>query len=289
MWIHHDSKKSLLKFRRKIGASRLYLFTKRILSFVLPACIIGGVGVLLMNLNLFYIQNIEVESLGDESLKYVTSNDVQLELVDYIGQRLFKVNLDEVQHQIRNEFAFVSQVYVTKKFPNSLVVRIVERQPAIIINSPGEVPSGDALDSEVPNDKYIVGTKGVVLDDCVHRDSLCSNLPECNICSSSEDIIIGQIPLILELDSVLQIVSGIKDMGLIAKTNSIPKSHVIVVELDDATQIIFSTKSDIDEQLDIFEYTRENLLLQGKTYKEIDLRFERPIVRVDKYTDWMTE
>ena len=58
---------------------------------------------------------------------------------------------------------------------------------------------------------------------------------------------------------------------------------------EDGTRAIFSVGTPISQQVNLLEYTKENLALKGKKYKELDFRYEQPVMRVDKYTDWVTE
>ena len=56
-------------------------------------------------------------------------------LVDYIGLRLYKINIHSVENKIKDKFPFVRDVYVSKGFPNSISVRIDERRPVLLITS----------------------------------------------------------------------------------------------------------------------------------------------------------
>ena len=69
----------------------------------------------------------------------------------------------------------------------------------------------------------------------------------------------------------------------------VPENDVVVVLFEDETRAVFSLRKSVEDQIDQFEYTKENLLLEGKTFKELDFRYDKPVLRVDKYSEWMLE
>lgn len=250
--------------------SKIQLFWRRFGGAILAIAILSALGFIMFNLNLFYVQKFEVESLGEGDLKYIDQEDVNDLLVDYIGERIFEVDTSAVESVLKNSLSYIDEVYVSKRVPNSLQVRIVERAPTLKL-SKGE-------------DIYLIDSDGLVLEDCMVKNSKCGDVPIVKVSYYTSEINVGEQPFITEIDEIIQIIQKQSELGVEITQILVPESGVIYAILDDSTRVIFSAVDDVFDQINLYSYTRENLLLKNEGFKEIDMRFDRPVVRVDKYT-----
>jgi hypothetical protein len=257
------------KISRNIKSS-LQLFWKKFGGAVIAIVILGFLGFVMFNLNLFFVQNFEVTSFDEDNLRYIDSEEVEDFLVGYIGKRIFDVDNSSIEKELKENYSYIYEVYVTKRVPNTLQIRIVERKPTL------KLKSGDQV--------YLMDIDGFILDDCLKSESHCGDFPVVEASYYSGQIQIGQKPFITEIDEIIEILDSQSEIGVNVSEVIIPALGVISVSFDDSTRAVFSVDDDINEKIGVYTYTRENLMLKNELFKEIDLRFDRPVVRVDKYT-----
>lgn len=247
------------------------------------------IGYGIANLNIFFIQNFEVEGFAGKEIQFINSEAVKDSLDTYYGQRLFLVNTEEIANSLKKEFAFIDTLYVTKHVPDTIKVRIVERTPYLVLGRldnntlfPEVVSAIYENALLIDKDRYIVGT-------CSIEGQLCEKLPVCLFLDSPDSYQPGDTVYFAELDEIIALDGLFSRIDIKPEGYAVPETKIIVVAFEDGTRAIFSLDRSLEEQVSSFEYTRENLALEGKTYLEIDFRYDRPVMRVDKYTSWVTE
>ncbi|MBN1617844.1 FtsQ-type POTRA domain-containing protein [Candidatus Dojkabacteria bacterium] len=276
------SKNVLVVFWRKFS----YFPLIRNFKYLWILAIAIGLFFFISRLNLFYIETINVESLNGDKLTYLDSEELEDQVVDYLGVNFFEVDTTKIEKQISNDNSFVKNVYVTKRFPSTITVRIEERQPIVVLTS----KFGQNLGvEETENESFLTSVDGYILASCSNNEQLCQNLPKCALFNDPSDIKIGKKPYISVLEEIIAIEDFFNEKGIDIVKLSNPESTVIVAEFDDSTHGIFTSKSSISAQLNSYFLTRQALVVEGISFKEIDVRYDRPVYRVDKYTEWMTE
>lgn len=251
---------------------------------VIIVVLVLSVGYLVFNLNIFYVEDITVTPLTEKSFRYIDDEEIEDFLLSYIGKRIFSISTSKVETDVYNQFAFSDEVYVSKRFPNKLQVRIVEREPVLYVET--SVNNQDQSDT---SPGYLIDKNLYVLSSCLNYSKRCEELPSCKMSIELTDSNIGSQISQKIVKDVIDLNRQFKSRDVKVEQFMIPESHVIIVIIDDSTRAIFSDKKDLTDQFDDYLYTRENLVLKGESYKEIDMRYDRPVVRVDKYTEWMTE
>ena len=261
----------------------------KVLKLVIIAGLVGAVGYALANLNIFYIQEFEVEGFAGESLVYIDPDDVESELSEYYGERLFLVSTDDIADSLSSSLPFIKKVYVTKHAPDSIQASIIEREPVLVIGPMTfKTLFPPSVESVFKHAALIDGERTVIAT-CVDEEDICAGLPVCLFSDTPESYELGDDVFFAELDEIIDLDSLFDEIGMSPTGYAVPEPNVVVVSFEDSSRAIFSLEAPLDEQVVSFEYTRENLALEGKKYKELDFRYERPVMRVDKYTVWMTE
>jgi len=236
-----------------------------------------------------YVETIDVTGLQDNSLTYIAPEAVQKALIDSLGKRIFFVSPNQIEKQVKTEFPFAQEVYASKRIPDTLVVRIVERDPVLTVRFVDVTHMfSSSLDVEPDSDMLIDG-EGIVLSTCTASLEFCSDHPLCLVTQPWGTLTPGDTYFFSELESVVEMQALLQKLGIEARAFAVPMKDTIVVMFEDGTRAIFSVGTPISQQVNLLEYTKENLALKGKKYKELDFRYEQPVMRVDKYTDWVTE
>lgn len=265
----HKRTGKISSFLTKIRRSKFYGISKTISTILAISAVI----LFIFNLNIFYIEDVQVSPFEQKSFTYIEMEEIEKCLLDCVGERIFWVDIDKISQGVLKKSPFVSEVYVSKKFPNIISVKIIERVPTLKV--------------QAENGVFMIDKDLIVLSKCDKYPATCQELPNCEF--TSQKLEVGENINSAELESIEQIQESLSDMDIKAEKFWIPEEKIIVVELKTKSRIIISTQKDLYKQSKEFQYTHENLLLQDKKYKEIDLRYDRPVIRFDKYTEWVTE
>lgn len=111
-----DKKKKLNKKRKK-----------RILRFLIVLAIIGII-IFLLNSNFFAIKKVEVNNnskISKEELEEIAN------FQDY--KNIFWINTRKIEKEIQNNSAYVEEVEVSRKLPNTAVITLKERIPKYML------------------------------------------------------------------------------------------------------------------------------------------------------------
>jgi len=207
-------------------------------------------------------------------------------LLTYEGKRIFSVSTKEVHKLIVDNNPFVHSVYVSKRIPDSLVVRIVEKDPMAVvregdINLLEQVCAGPILDTD-----FVINSDGTIITDCSENMRACVRVPllVVNHLESNTEVLLNP----QRWEELFDLVSSLAFFKYDVVGYGLADSDVVVVSFSDSTRGVFSLEA-VETAVGSYGDTREALVLEGKSFKEIDVRFERPVVRVDKYLDWVFE
>ncbi len=139
------------KFQKIKVRKKLYNISRGVAIFIIIVAL-----VLLTNRIISFFQNTHIfgkNSIIVQGNKFLSVNDI-LQSADIVNiKNIFKVNLKEVEKKLEMH-PRIKEVYVKKKLPNYLVIKIREREPVALINI-----KKDFLYKiyEVDNDGYIIG------------------------------------------------------------------------------------------------------------------------------------
>ncbi|MBN2100526.1 FtsQ-type POTRA domain-containing protein [Candidatus Dojkabacteria bacterium] len=280
---------NLIKIYRKIKTTLIFKILKVILLILFAALVLY----LISNLNIFFIDTVEIRSPNVKdsgkdnasALTYIDEQDIRDIVEEHIGQRIFLVDNQQIQDDLSSRFSFIKEVYVSKRFPSTLSVKIIERTPLIKI-----VANNEEQTSDDEQNCILIDDQNKILTDCNELPNVAAGLPTCEVTLLNSKEIASTYRSI-EVESLIKILEEIKEQNIDLNVlkSFIPQSHVVVLVFEDNTRAVFTTDKAVNDQISDFITTRENLVLKNKSYKEIDLRYERPVIRVDKYTDWVTE
>ncbi|MCD6094419.1 FtsQ-type POTRA domain-containing protein [bacterium] len=122
--------KIYFRYRRK---KRVILNSHRGLDFVLILIFIFVLGWFLFKTPYFSIKKADI--LKDScSLSSCFNTGVDREIKKFIDKRnnFFLLNLNELSYNIKSKFPWIREVEVKKKFPDAVLIRIINRKPVAI-------------------------------------------------------------------------------------------------------------------------------------------------------------
>ncbi len=190
--------------------------------------------------------------------RFVNQTDLKsLVRSNTFGKNLIFLDKSNLTYDILNSFQGARQVKVSKRFPSTLNLVVVERKPfAVIYNT--------------KNENYLVDEDGYVLG---FADPSTKDLPKILY---NEEIKIGSfiprhlVPLYLEILTVSN-EEGMKVSSISANSNyvSVYANNVLA---------LFSFEKDRGNSIRVLSKLLQQLAVEGKKPKKIDLRFDKVIV-----------
>lgn len=267
---------------RKLQSVKFLSFFKLLFASLLVIAVVE----LLLHMNLFYIEKITVEPYEGLSFMYIDENLIHDSVLYFEGKRIFSVKTRDVSEMVMRSDPFISHVYVSKRLPSELIIRIVERESAAVvregnINQIEQVCAGPILENDIAID-----SSGKKIAQCNENMRACVKLPL--FVFSTLDFQVDTILPSEKLKKLFNFVTELKEKNVKVQGFGLVTGDTVVVSFFDSTRGIFSL-DDINAGLFDYLEARESLLLEGKAFREIDVRFERPVVRVDKYSEWVVE
>ena len=205
------------------------------------------------------INNVEIsgteEYVGVNDLKYMLENKLY-------EQNLFTLNTNELKLNILDNFLGAKNVEISKKFPNKIIVNVIERKPIAL------------LDSSTDENMYLIDEDGYVLGQAGE------SLSGFTIINFEGDVRVGQFidASIIPVSAEILKKSGEMEIKL---TSMSFNSKYVKVYVANGAEVYLSTSKDIEKSLSAVAQIIKNIALEGKVLKKIDLRYDKVIVLYD--------
>jgi len=236
-------KKSLTKFPHII---------KRVLIFTL------SIGILFLTLffidTSFRVTEIEVRGLPqDMAIKGISI---------YKDQNLFFLSIQDIEEKIRRENPYVIEITVKRVFPHTLQISLTSASPIAVFNG------GDGY-------FYLSGEGRILYKKREMNESfpIIRYYQKMDYYSKSA----GDTISFKDVLCSLFFLKASQNSGLKIDSIDIDGLHMIVLHIKDKN-IFFTTEKDQNQQAYELEKIIHRFKIEGKEFKNIDLRFDRPIV-----------
>lgn len=230
--------------------------------FLIVVIIVG----ILMFSNFFSIKRAVV--LGNERIR---NEDIENILKDAISGKRFYVfsagniiliNDGKIKKKILDEMPLVENVEVKRMLPNSLKIRISERQPFAIWETAGK--------------KYLIDSKGVIAYEI--KDNNTNNLPIIYDRQNKAVEIKGEATFPQQINFIRNILDSLKrETNLEVESVSLPNAlgFEIDVKIKDGFLIYFNTERSVESQIRDLKSTLEKQITDKKSaIQYVDLRVE---------------
>lgn len=252
--------KRKIKRRKKRGNFKFFIrrHTPNFFGFLKAIVLISVLVVLLHFLLLsgyFSIREVTVEG----AQRFVNAEDVkQIAASSSLDKNIFVYNATDLAANLKDNFLGANDILVTRKYPKTINVKVIERQPIAIIFK-------DELE------QFLVDKDGYVLG---YTSPENTNLPKIHY---KEDISVGLfidknlVPIYSELTSLLQL-EGIKVSSL-----SFHPKH-ISFSLNAGEHILIGLEKNMLEAVKALSALLKQADVENKVIQRIDLRYDKVIV-----------
>lgn len=222
---------------------RLILFLKRLRFILLLSIFILGISLVIVNVT-------TIKKIETKGINAVVSIDP-----DILPNNLLFFPSERVRQLLKAEYPFIFDVNVEKKYPNTLVLNIITRDPIARIDTSGRTMT--------------VAEDGIVLADTKSGEYPIIYVPSVPLSAgiqiSRSDVrnalaFLAQMPQDEDIQSIL-----IDDAGVLRVT--LPASLVVLSPIRDGRESARTLQSVLT-----------GFRIKGSIPKVIDLRFEQPVV-----------
>lgn len=230
-----------MKKKKKVIAR----FFKKLLLFVSTTALIVGL-VIFLKSDFFSIKQIACQFNGG-----VCPMEVRLELMSlFQGKNILAVSTQALADQLQLKYPNFKSLKIEKKFPQALAVKIEKRSPQAVVQKGEEF--------------FVVDDQGFVLG----REPI-AGLPVILFAGSLDQP---------ELVWTTNLLKKMETDSFEPKKTQIISAFNIEVVLAQELLVIFTSKKEIDFQLDSLHFIFSRAKIEGRKIKKIDLRFDKPVV-----------
>lgn len=204
--------------------------------------------------NFFLIKNIEVES--EKNFLLTNKNEI-------INKSLLLLDTDKISEKIINENYLVKTAKVEKIWPSKLKITISLYEPcaSLIVN----------------NGFFNLSCDGRILQ---KSRNMIQYLPVINYYQklNNNSFQTGDWIDYKDIRHVLFFINKLNEISIKVLTVDIKGQDMLVFNLIDDKKVIFSNSKDQDIQDYQLELIIKQFKIEGRNYKKIDLRFDKPII-----------
>lgn len=235
------------------------------LSFFLLVLFLVAVFILLKS-ELFSIKQVVVSSSPDCG----SADEIKKE------SKLLNRNFFDIQGNLtpdlQQKFVCIKKVNISKSFPNTLTLDIIERKEAAkLLVIPLEASRSSVA---TPSAQWVVDDEGVIFSSQAKEQSLAQLM-----------IFDGDLKLGGRLDgnlivNSLEVLSFLQFLNL--NTNQVKIFPDYSLVIDGGARIVFDLTKDIKRQLASLQLIMEGAKIEERKMDYIDLRFDKPIVKYSK-------
>lgn len=217
--------------------------------------------------SIFIVKNVAVVSSLGGDLDYVDESAISG--ISYLqsSPKYFSFNNHKTIEEVKALNTFVKEVFVVKDFPNSLYIYVTERIPLVTLE----------IDKKVC---VLLDTEGFVLD---RVENNCSDLTKRfkTIYLKSDnpkiEFIKGTTSTYFQMELITNILKVMNSYKLSIQNIQI-KDNISIFTTNKNISYVFSFNQDLTPQLARFVSVLNELEKKTYKYKQIDLRFSRPVL-----------
>lgn len=198
-----------------------------------------------------------------KKIKIVGSKINIFGLNEITGRNIIFISEEKIKEILKEKNPLINSLLIEKKYPDTLVLKITLYQPI------GELIVNSGYFQLAEDGKIIAKSKKE--NEKITKINFYQKL---NYQSYNQ----GEIISFKEILDGLYFLQSLIDMNIKADSLDINGINMIVFKLENK-KIIFSSEK--DRELQVFQVKEiiRRFKIEGKNYKEIDLRFDKPVIR----------
>lgn len=209
--------------------------------------------VIYLSISFFQIKNIVIDNQSTSPI---------LGLDEIKATNFIWLKEKDLEERLRNLNPYINVIKIEKKFPNIVKIVIVEYKTITAIQG---------------NTKYLLlSIDGRILQ---KTDNLPQNIPLINYYQKINEQFfnVGDRLVYKDILIALYYQKSLDDLGLIIDSIDISGFDMIVFKVG-GHEFVFSSNIDKEKTMFAVEKIIKNFRIEGKDYKKIDLRFDKPVV-----------
>lgn len=245
----------------KIKRFSVVIFLRRILPLILFVLLF------LFSL-LFGVWNVKRFVYSNEQFKNITQEKISESLQQYIGENIFLVKPLDIKRSVLESSGYIKSVYVKKNIPSTISLTLQEYDTGYV--------------AYYANICSLFSTEGVLLEKkCESCEQECKGyvINDESVYISSDTVLESGKRLIFreEFDMISKV---LKEFGYIPIGINMSLGITTFTDIQGHT-FVFDIADDLDTQLARLYLVGEKINVDQITFKSVDLRFERPVMRIE--------
>lgn len=208
----------------------------------------------------YAIKNIVVNVASGTATHLVGLNDLR-------GESMLLVNEKQIEKDLQNRNPTLQSISVVRDFPSTLKIRISLRKPIVALQA-----SDDGT--------FILDRDGIIL---LRQQKYNGNLPILKYYQTFQykQYQVGDKIDYKDLVTALYFIDALSGFGYPSKRIDIDGLYMIrLLVIDDKTFFVTSEKDREVQMYQLKELLRQ-FKIQGKDFKTIDLRFDKPVITIN--------
>jgi hypothetical protein len=226
---------------------------------------------LFFKFNIFNFSKVEI---GGESAECVSNQQI-IDSSKILGQNFFLVQTKSAVENIKSKFICIKNLTFNKSFPNKIKVDVISREPQVLIlqlesnkSTTSSVLESIATPSaEQLSEGYLMDDEGVIFAKNLQN----LNLPTIFVVNSK--LAVGE----KMSENILRVFQSLKLFGINAKSAILNDDSF---SINSNPRVIFNIEEGLDVQLASLQLILEKAKIDSEVLEFIDLRFDKPIVRI---------
>jgi cell division septal protein FtsQ len=247
------SKHTLVKSRRKRKVAKV----SKYFTFVLVGiALFLGLYLIFIKFDLLSVARVEV--VGAQS--FVNSTDLtELAKSRAYGKNIITFPVKDLEDSLRENFQGARSLNISKKYPQTLVITVIERVPLAILHN------------DLNENHYLVDEEGYVLGIV---DANTTNLPKVFY---AEEIAVGYF-LDQKLVSVyFELLAAVDESEVQISSASVHKDFIVAYSVG-SVEILLGVDKNIKESIIVLADLLKQLATEGKDARRIDMRYDKVVV-----------
>lgn len=201
------------------------------------------------------------------SIKKITiegAHDVR-GIEDYFGRDITTLSTQDVSTYLKKNNPKLSEVIVTKVYPDTLIILSTLKRPSVTLKLA---------------DGYIT----LASDGYVIQKSKDNPDGKTAVINYYQPLFYNHYAIGEQFDNddirtVTRVTRSMADKGIKVSSIDIASENMLVLHTEDF-DVFMTSEKDADQQFAEFEYTYKELKIDGMQFSSIDVRFEKPIIKL---------
>jgi len=195
-------------------------------------------------------------------IKGISQNTSLNGIASYKNRNILFLSEKEIESKITSENSYVDKVYVNKEFPKTLSILVSIHK--------------NIAQLKVSNGFFNLSEEGRIISKVRERKEGITTINYYQLFNYHENQA-GDFITYKDIKTALFILTNALDLGIKADSIDINGLTMIILNFEER-KVFFSTEKDKEIQIYELDQIIHSLKIKGQDFKELDLRFKKPII-----------